>query len=561
MIMQFNLAVEAGVPQWISCTRPADYSTSLIPWSWEAYQSGTELSDTFASRQRLAEGETTGIWPSTINSTYEEGETVTFADTRGSVWTSWRAPRTGPVFLSNPSVHNSVSAIARLGVYQGSDLASLQLVGSSEIGLSARLAFQAIENTDYAIAVYPSDGNLAALRLQLGAPPNDAFEDAIDLGSARDVLTSVNTIGATVQDDEPSYQRLETFPGIYPIGSVWWRWTAPADGQLNFQVRPLSDERFAPGFPMALTLFEGNSLDKLRSVSSDRVHEGRVYYLGFAYSRGGGGDVAVSLSLIENARSRGFDLRVDQGSLETSKLYVHESSAARGTVAWSRSSGLLLPSLEDLVGNGSSHWWWQWQAPRAGVMTLTQEAGNTFRRLTAFRGSRFDALTMQPLTGELGRLEIPVEAGEIYQFALSAADTARVSPDILQFSLRLGDGSGYSSWSAAAFPNDPNAQGAMADPDGDRLVNLVEYALGTAPETPNHSVIRLARDGSLLLPLATLPDDVILTYQASDDLQHWIDLTEGPDYATSSEGDALRVAFTSALDDRARYIRLRLELR
>ena len=63
------------------------------------------------------------------------------------------------------------------------------------------------------------------------APANDNFADAFDLTSETLPALSISTtIGATPEPGEPNHTAALDFDNI-AANSVWWRWTAPADGE------------------------------------------------------------------------------------------------------------------------------------------------------------------------------------------------------------------------------------------------------------------------------------------------------------------------------------------
>src|SRR5207253_402857 len=72
---------------------------------------------------------------------------------------------------------------------------------------------------------------------------------------------------------------------------------------------------------------------------------------------------------------------------------------------------------------------------------------------------------------------------------------------------------------------DPSASGPNADPDGDGLVNLIEYALGFAPKSANsNSLPAVSVVGSDWTYTYTRPSDrpdVTYTVEASTDLSSW----------------------------------------
>jgi lysophospholipase L1-like esterase len=98
---------------------------------------------------------------------------------------------------------------------------------------------------------------------------------------------------------------------------------------------------------------------------------------------------------------------------------------------------------------------------------------------------------------------------------------------------------GYESWTGG-FPGLPDT-GYDADPDGDGIVNLMEYVLGRDPAVRNsESVSAVEIENGMMLFSFERSDlsesDVNLFLQTSDDLVTWFDSPIGPHHALLSGG-------------------------
>jgi hypothetical protein len=108
-----------------------------------------------------------------------------------------------------------------------------------------------------------------------------------------------------------------------------------------------------------------------------------------------------------------------------------------------------------------------------------------------------------------------------------AADFALVR-DPSQAALVIIQDKPFDAWRFAAFTApelaDPSISGESADPDGDRLANLIEFALGLDPMSADTSPVAMTdADGYLALSVPKNPaaTDLIWSAEVGDDLQTW----------------------------------------
>lgn len=115
--------------------------------------------------------------------------------------------------------------------------------------------------------------------------------------------------------------------------------------------------------------------------------------------------------------------------------------------------------------------------------------------------------------------------------------------------LNLSNQSAFDQWLLAYTSLSPQDQDAQADPDGDGLANLWEYVysdpsvtLSLSPETNDASMLlpqaSQNESGQLVLTLTlpdSLPSDITITIEGSEDLSSWSQLSQGTDYTVSSD--------------------------
>ena len=146
-------------------------------------------------------------------------------------------------------------------------------------------------------------------------------------------------------------------------------------------------------------------------------------------------------------------------------------------------------------------------------------------------GDKYVLRTDLPLTGKTLRAFFPTNTVQTFEIPVAYLT-----------------GTPWSAWQAARFggnATDPTIADENADPDGDLLPNLIEYAIGGDPSYYTASPLGLTQSGRLTLRLNRNPDalDVTLTVQAADLLTGpWTDLarsTAGSPFAVITAGTTI----------------------
>jgi hypothetical protein len=242
---------------------------------------------------------------SNVNASMEMGEPDPLGQASHSAWWTWTAPRTASVLISLAG--SSFDTV--LGVYTGSAVGSLMLVGANDDTSTARtseLTFQATLGTTYHIAVdgYGTEqGQIALSIIQAAgsAPENDAFAGAVPL-AGNSISTSGSTHDATAQAGEPPHA------GQAATRSIWWKWTAPADGFCSV-------DTIGSAFDTVLAVYTGVNVSGLAEVAADdqsggdntslvvfETVAGTTYY--FAVDGRGGAGGSVVLNLVFNSSKK-----------------------------------------------------------------------------------------------------------------------------------------------------------------------------------------------------------------------------------------------------------------
>ncbi len=190
---------------------------------------------------------------------------------------------------------------------------------------------------------------------------------------------------------------------------------------------------------------------------------------------------------------------------------------------------------------------------QTGFVTLTR-TGNTSLPLyvplsiggTAVPGSHYQALPANvtiPAGQASTSLQITPVPDALAQGDRSvsvtvAADFALVRDPGLSGTVMIED-KPFDAWRFARFTApelaNPALSGETADPDRDQLANLIEYALGLEPKTPDTSPVGMTNSGGYLaLATAKNPEAADITWaaQVTADLENWspaVVLTNTPD--------------------------------
>ena len=177
-----------------------------------------------------------------------------------SVWWYWTPSVDSEVKLTSWMGNGSQNPFwAYLAVYTGDTVGDLTSVARA----SRELRFQANAGTIYRIAVDGVDWNgrrpdQGSFRMTLDAEPrpsNDHFLDSTTLAGAQASATSIN-LYATKESGEPDHV------GNRGGKSLWWNWTAPADGTAKIDTTGST-------FDTILAIYAGDTVDNLTLIAED----------------------------------------------------------------------------------------------------------------------------------------------------------------------------------------------------------------------------------------------------------------------------------------------------
>ena len=230
-------------------------------------------------------------------------------------------------------------------------------------------------------------------------PANDDFAAAAVIDGDQG-FHSVDLLLATPEPGEPLFAPRSG----RPAGSVWYRWTAPADGAVRFNLHPPGELGGARND--RVDVFRGDAIAALEGVASDQwgaiffAEEGEIYR------------IRVSHML----RGIALDLRWSQGDRPVNDDFGRAAvlEGASGAVQGSSQGATLEPG--EWFGIDAGTTWYRWTAPGDGWWRFSSDPT---KRVFAFEGDGIPALR---LVSQLpaAAADFPAAAGNEYRIAVAA---------------------------------------------------------------------------------------------------------------------------------------------
>ena len=353
---------------------------------------GAPANDDFAASTRIegAEGEAPA---DPLLASREPGEPLVIAESR-TLWYTWQPSADGLYRFRLREPDSGDPENADFALFTGGSLAVLDTVVEKKDG--AEFTFPARADTEYRLRIGFDDWRVPppltlAWEPADSRPVNDDFAYALLIEGEEGQLESTNG-GATVESTE--------FHGGL-AATVWYEWTAPADGFWVFWI-----ERG----DLVVHVFEGARVNDLRLLSNPG-HDSHVYLVareGRPYRIGVGARSADAspLEFTLNWRRTTPDELPGTNHLfeNATEIVGPEGRASLNYDGWYE--GFVVEPGEP-VATGAGTRWWQWTAPADGRYTWRMDqsyAGGAGKRTTsAFRLSIFsgDALDNLQLMGWL----------------------------------------------------------------------------------------------------------------------------------------------------------------
>jgi hypothetical protein len=254
---------------------------------------------------------------------------------------------------------------------------------------------------------------MAAATLSVNANPiNDYFTNRIALTGTL-ILTNGTNVHATKEPAEPNHA------GGAGGASVWWTWTAPANGTLRVATTNSN-------FDTLLGIYTGSSVSNLTEVASDDDSGGRLtsrvdfsviggteYQIAVDGFNGRAGSILLTLAFAPPPIPPVNDSFTNRLTLTGSSVSITTTNTAATLEPGE-------PLHADKTGGASV--WWTWTAPTNGTVTLTTTNSDFDTLLAVYTGDSISNLV--PVAGNddyfslQSGLNFIATAGRAYQFAV-----------------------------------------------------------------------------------------------------------------------------------------------
>ena len=239
----------------------------------------------------------------------------------------------------------------------------------------------------------------------LAAPPqNNAFAAAEELSGGTDSTSGLN-LEATKENGEPNHA--DNAGGA----SVWYRWTAPADGRAT--VSTCGSE-----FDTLLAAYTGLAVDNLTKVASNDNACGTRSSISFVAEEGVIYRIAVDGA---NGATGGFTLQLRLAPLNDNFADAIVLAGDVGGVGGTTVGASSEPN--EYLGESV---WYRWTAPSSGPATFETCGEDVYFEPSVFTGSTLETLTSVPRTYSYGtcessvRIHFDATAGESYSIPVSS---------------------------------------------------------------------------------------------------------------------------------------------
>lgn len=374
--------------------------------------------DHFASRQPL-DGESGDVLANVVLATLEPGEPDYGFDypVIASVWWTWTPPRDGLLEIAFPDDNAPANSVRPMSGSSLSVLLPLDAIGRPPVFQPGPRLYPVAGGVPVSLVYVSGLANRSDLRWRwrfLPLPANDPMAAAASLEGTQQSVTG-STLGATHEPGEP-------FPSDSLFNTVWWRWTAPVDGDLLLTLQDLRQTHgiavYRGASHLSATYLVNTWVNPTAPPSPLvlRVTAGETYQILVGSTEAPGQPFTLELGMRLRPANDNFAQRQ---RVEGSQWTVEGAN-------WRSTREFREPLHHGRFGGRSV--WYAWRAPADGEVALALEgAYSQFTLLAAYEGSRVDQLT-EVASVEVGDWNAPLRfrarAGQEYALALDGASGA-----------------------------------------------------------------------------------------------------------------------------------------
>lgn len=386
-----------------------------------------------------------------LAATAEPGEPGATSASSPSVWWAWTAPCSGRLTLTWTT--GGPYTDPQLALYTGSSVSSLSPVPGTQAAVAwgvTNLICDVTGRSTYSIAARGRWNPEWSIGFQMAftpLPANDRFADAIVLEGLDTTVTVDNTL-ATAEAGEPAHA------GFAPARSVWYAWTPPVNGPVQF----------SSTVAQALAVYSGETVSNLTLIGASRyswvsfqAQRGVTYHVALD---GGNGPLSLHLAFTPSPANDNFADRLPLTGIQAQVDGTNLGATREADDPWfnwfSRRRSV----------------WFSWTAPADAPVRLRCDG---LRTLAVFTGTNLSALTI--VASILSRtLVFEALAGTTYQIEVDGYDSADAG---FSLDLRMIKAHLVSPVHGASYPEPASLTLLAATTDVTGAVRRVDFLAGT----------------------------------------------------------------------------------
>ncbi len=253
-------------------------------------------------------------------------------------------------------------------------------------------------------------------------PENDQFSAAALITGASGRIRATNRL-ATGEANEPNHASASS-----PLASVWWKWTAMANGQLTL-------DTFGSSFDTTLAAYTGTNLESLtirgssndadgtlQSRTSFQVTSGQIIWIAIDGAGAQEGAIVCNYLFQPDAVSVPNDNFVSRMALGSNSIAVTGTNiGATGEVGETNHIGSSSPLASA---------WWSWTATQTGAVAIDTNGSDFDTTLAIYAGTSLIGLTLiagndDDGDGRNSRVILAVQPGQVLQIAVDGFGSAQ----------------------------------------------------------------------------------------------------------------------------------------